>query len=264
MPTPHRNPHALTVSLLLAGSAGLLILAGCGSRTVVDSVQLESQSVPEPVADETVQHGYDDLTRARAANWCRLMDEGRHYPEAVKVRQVNDLINQAEFIWDAPQWGRADYWATPYEVLETNRGDCEDFVIAKYYTLKQMGVAEHKLRFVYARSLKLEQPHMVLAYLPDNRGEALILDILDKQLTPVSARGDLVPVYSFNASGVWLADRQLHGRYLGSADRLSVWRHLRQRLSGHDSAVTTAQASNGRTPVGLWRCRKVSVNTVQP
>jgi len=237
-----------------------LLLTACGSRHEVSSVSLESDTTRliEAETDESADR-YDLETRVRVARWCRLMEEGSAYPEIIKVKKVNDLINQAEFIYDAPQWGKGDYWATPHEILETNRGDCEDFSVAKYYTLKQMGVAEHKLRLVYVKSLVLEQAHMVLAYFPTRDSAPLILDNLEPNILPATQRKDLVPVYSFNGSGVWLANERVHGKFIGSADRLGLWKNLRQKMGRHDNMVATEQAGDSRSiPVGMWSCRKIA------
>jgi len=255
----HRNKigNKKNLAALLLSS---LLLTACGSRQEVSSVSLEGDATQllEAEAGDSAER-YDLDTRARVARWCRLMSEGSTYPEIIKIKKVNDLINQAEFIYDAPQWGKGDYWATPHEILETNRGDCEDFSIAKYYTLKQMGVAEHKLRLVYVKSLTLEQAHMVLAYFPTIDSDPLILDSLQPDILPATQRKDLVPVYSFNGNGVWLANERVHGRFLGSADRLSHWKNLRQKMGRHGNMVAAAQAGErGSVPVGMWRCRKIS------
>ena len=42
-----------------------------------------------------------------------------------------------------------DYWATPVESLRKGEADCEDYAIAKYFTLRQLGVADDKLRITY-------------------------------------------------------------------------------------------------------------------
>ena len=237
-----------------------LLLTACGGRHEVSSISLETDATRLIEAETDDSAGrYDLETRARVARWCRLMEEGRNYPEIIKIKKVNDMINLAEFIYDAPQWGKGDYWATPHEILETNRGDCEDFSVAKYYTLKQMGVAEYKLRLVYVKSLVPEQAHMVLAYFPTTDSDPLILDSMKLEILPATQREDLVPVYSFNGNGVWLANERVHGKFIGSADRLGLWKNLRQKMGKHGNMVAAVQTNGrGSLPVGMWRCRKIA------
>ena len=101
------------------------------------------------------------------------------------------------FVSDDQHWGRADYWATPVEFLATGAGDCEDFSLAKYFTLKALGVPLERMRLTYAKAVKLNQAHMVVAYFATPDAEPLILDNLISDIKPASQRTDLVPVYSF-------------------------------------------------------------------
>ncbi|MBI4206399.1 MAG: transglutaminase-like cysteine peptidase [Betaproteobacteria bacterium] len=107
---------------------------------------------------------------------------------------------------DIIHWGKEDYWATPIEFLSTNAGDCEDFSIAKYFTLRALGVPDDRLRLTYVKELvQYNQAHMVVAYFPSPDAEPLVLDNINKTIQPASARSDLLPVYSFNGSNLWLA-----------------------------------------------------------
>ncbi len=147
-----------------------------------------------------------------------------------KLALVNRFFNRAEFISDMEHWGKEDYWATPVELLATNAGDCEDYSIAKYFTLKEMGVAEEKLKITYVKAVKLNQAHMVLAYYHTPDSEPIILDNLIDELKPASERGDLIPVYSFNGDGLWLAKlRGQEGKRIGQSDKLENWQDLLSR-----------------------------------
>jgi len=102
-------------------------------------------------------------------------------------------------------------------MLASNGADCEDFSIAKYFALKELGVPIERLRITYVKAVQLNQAHMVLAYYPAPKDEPLILDNLENGVRPASERTDLVPVYSFNDEDVLLA-RQ--GRPDASAGKL--------------------------------------------
>jgi predicted transglutaminase-like cysteine proteinase len=129
--------------------------------------------------------------------------------EADQVAAVNSFYNRrVVFREDAENWGQNDYWASPLESLNRGAGDCEDFAISKYATLVALGVTHSKLRLVYVRAMVggpggVAMPHMVLAYYPSPGAEPLILDNLIHDVRSASLRPDLLPVFSFNAEGLW-------------------------------------------------------------
>ena len=145
--------------------------------------------------------------------------------ELAMLATVNRYFNRVRFLSDLEHWGVEDYWATPAEFFASDGGDCEDFSIAKYYALKELGVPIARLRLTYVKSSKLKQAHMVLAYYPAPQAEPLILDNLDDEVRPASQRPDLVPVYSFNDEDVRIA-----GRGGGSPSQIRSWRELTGRL----------------------------------
>ena len=152
--------------------------------------------------------------------------------EREKLELVNDFMNRTPFISDLQHWGKEDYWATPVEFLSTNGGDCEDFSIAKYFALRSLGVPDEKLRITYVKEIVVyNEAHMVLAYFPAPDAEPLVLDNINKTIRPASTRTDLVPVYSFNGSGLWLAkDQTGRGQSVGGSDRIGHWKDVQARL----------------------------------
>ncbi|MGB3623125.1 MAG: transglutaminase-like cysteine peptidase [Ketobacter sp.] len=165
----------------------------------------------------------------RVARWERLIWDIRYHATEQQLKEVNDFFNVLRFRTDQDHWQQADYWATPVETLASNGGDCEDFAIAKYFTLRQLGVPARNMRITYVKALKINEPHMVLTYYP-KQGEPLVLDILVSELLPASRRTDLLPVYSFNADGLWESKSRNEESLLGSADEIAMWRNLKQRL----------------------------------
>lgn len=170
--------------------------------------------------------------RARLEAWKHDAAERKRSParevarEVLLLSDVNRLLNRVPFVDDAAHWREADYWATPAESIGSNGADCEDFSIAKYFLLKELGVPISRLRLTYVKSLRLNQAHMVLAYYARPDAEPLVLDNLEDSVRPASQRRDLVPVYSFNDEEVWI---ELRGRS-GSPQQLRNWRALMQRL----------------------------------
>ncbi|MHB1099779.1 MAG: transglutaminase-like cysteine peptidase [Burkholderiales bacterium] len=189
------------------------------------------------LSDRLVAHvgkKYGENAKQRILDWQKLIAKGKNAPIQEKLKLVNDFFNRVEFVSDLRHWGKTDYWATPVEMLATNGGDCEDFAIGKYFTLLAMGVPVESLRITYVRALRLnpvDQAHMVLAYYTEPDADPLILDNLDKAIWPASERDDLVPVYSFNGGGLWLAKERGEGRKVGKADRISLWNDLLARMN---------------------------------
>ena len=145
---------------------------------------------------------YGEEAKDRLLNWQSVVYDNIDLEELEKLETVNSFFNQnARFVNDIDHWKMVDYWATPVEFLSTNGGDCEDFSIAKYFTLREMGVPVEKMRIMYVKAIELNQAHMVLTYYPTTDAEPVILDNLIKEIKLASNRTDLVTVYSFNAEG---------------------------------------------------------------
>ncbi len=164
-------------------------------------------------------------------DWKKNITDGTGLGESEKLRRINAFFNRhIHFEDDTTAWNQADYWATPLETLARGQGDCEDFAIAKYYSLLELGVPMAKLRLVYVRA-RLDGPagptlqaHMVLAYYATPNADPLVLDNLKGEIRPASARTDLTPVFSFNSEGLWHGTGNQSGR-----SSLSRWQDLLQR-----------------------------------
>jgi predicted transglutaminase-like cysteine proteinase len=159
-----------------------------------------------------------------------LIEQGKSAPDAERLRLANNFFNAARFTSDLEVWRQQDYWATPIEFLIKDAGDCEEFAIAKYFTLSRMGIADDAMRITYVRAQTLHQPHMVLAWYPAPDTEPLILDNIEPSILPAGERPDLTPVYSFNGTTLWLARTRKEQVVSGSATQLEQWQNLRGRL----------------------------------
>ncbi len=182
-----------------------------------------------------IESKYGKVATVRVSEWQQLMLANQALPENEKLAKVNDFFNQSiNFVDDIALWNVNDYWATPVEFLAQGAGDCEDYAIAKYFTLKELGVPEEKMRITYVKAIQLNQAHMVLTYFETPRAVPVVLDNLIPEIKLASTRDDLVPVYSFNGSGLWLAKSRGSGQRVGDADRLSLWADLTQRIMRND------------------------------
>jgi len=164
-------------------------------------------------------------------DWKKLVRNNQKKTVHQKLKLVNDFFNgQIRWVDDEKIWKQHDYWATPIETMLKQAGDCEDFTIAKYFTLLALGVSMSKLQITYVKALKLNQAHMVLIYVKTKRAEPLVLDNINKKILKGSKRTDLKPVYSFNGEGMWLANRKKTGKKVGSSGRIRLWTDLNIRM----------------------------------
>jgi predicted transglutaminase-like cysteine proteinase len=219
-----------------AAAALLLLAAGVYAQAIPD-LGFTTRVSAGLIAQYTRRFG--PLTPDRLAQWIAFAADQKAPPfmqrmDPVKGREVdslqivNDSINQnVKWIDDKLHWGVDDYWATPAESIASAGGDCEDYSIAKYYLLKELGVPLERLRITYVRALTLEgQAHMVLAYYASPDAEPLILDNLDPRIRAASQRPDLDPVYSFNDDEVQLA----RGGQRGKPSQIRAWLSVQERL----------------------------------
>lgn len=170
----------------------------------------------------------------RLATWWDMLTNQNYMklPELQKLELVNDFMNRTPFVRSLQHWGKENYWATPLEFLSTNGGDCKDYSIAKYFTLRALGVSDEKLRFIYVKELaQYKEAHMVLVYYPHPEAEPLVLDNIIGNILPGAARTDLLPVYSFKGSDLWLAKQQGgRGHYASNSGSIGNWRDWQTRL----------------------------------
>lgn len=178
-----------------------------------------------------IRDEYGRRAQKTMEEWEELVSGNRGVPERQKLEIVNLFFNKRIwFVDDREHWRSDDYWATPMETMATLGGDCEDFVIAKYFTLRELGVADERLRLTYVRSTLVNTPHMVLAYYPSPDSEPQVLDNLMDAIKPASRRRDLTPVYSFNGRSLWRAKEFGQGRQVGSAGSVNLWTDVIRRM----------------------------------
>ena len=183
---------------------------------------------------------FGSAARGRIEGWKRFAEErpGEAARERALIEAVNGFLNRLRFVDDQAHWGEFDYWATPAESVGSGGADCEDYAIAKYFLLRELGVPVARLRLVYVRAIRLNQAHMVLAYYPQADADPLVLDNLEQGVRLASQRSDLVPVYSFNDEAIWIETRGQSG----SPNQIRNWSTLLQRLARE---FTTAGLTGG-------------------
>lgn len=169
--------------------------------------------------------------RKRINEWQALLVSLPGNDEKKLLKSVNLFFNERLlFRDDRVIWQQEDYWATPIEALRKGMADCEDYSIAKYFTLRRLGIPNEKLRMTYVKALRLNQAHMIVAYYPTPTSIPLVLDNLTDKILPATQRNDLIPVYSFNAAGLWLPGSGGSNKRVGDSKRLSRWQDVLTKM----------------------------------
>lgn len=207
----------------------LIVLTTVMAMVSLLNAQQISQLNKEQIV-EVLTKNYGERAGKRGAAWFNLIHQSSPLEEINQLIKVNDFFNLLYFIEDNKLWGESNYWAKPIEFIGANGGDCEDFAIAKYFTLLELGIPDEKIRITMVKAMTLNQYHMILAYYATPGSVPLILDNINGKITPASERKDLIPVYSFNGKQLWLNKNKSQGIVAGKSQRLKRWADLNQRI----------------------------------
>ena len=181
------------------------------------------------------RYGNLGAAKQRIQAWEAQIKASGSSSERDKLTEVNRFFNrQIRFTDDIRLWKQNDYWATPIEMLVKGEGDCEDYSIAKYFTLRRLGIPSDKLRITYVKALNYNQAHMVLTYYASPGAEPLVLDNLINEIKPASQRKDLLPVYAFNAEGLYLPGSTSRK---SDSKKLSRWQDILKKMRTEGFAI---------------------------
>jgi predicted transglutaminase-like cysteine proteinase len=145
-----------------------------------------------------VEQKYGRFAKNRFLALDKLVKELENKSDFEKLEKVNEFFNNVPYSKDIQTYSVTDYWATPFEFLARDKGDCEDYVIAKYFILKRLGIDDSKMFLTYVRVQGYGDAHMVLTYFPSLKSEPFVLDNIRRIILPASKRTDLIPVFNFN------------------------------------------------------------------
>ena len=224
-------PNAARAAL----GAGLCLLLLASALAATGELGFSRSVTPGLIARYAGQFGSG--VRGRLEAWKGLVRGNANRAEAERngsaevelLGRVNRFFNGLPPGLDIKLWGVDDYWATPAEFQSIGAGDCEDYVIGKYFTLKELGVPISRLRLVYATTTWSPSGHLVLAYYPSPRAEPLILDNLIGGIEPASRRPDLTPVFTFNDDDLVTPGKDAMGTQL-SGPSVRQWQVLTEKL----------------------------------
>lgn len=141
-----------------------------------------------------------ELNSCTYGKWITFLSGIKDKDPATKIREVNNYMNRAPYITDDQNWGTKDYWSSPGEFM-SKFGDCEDYAIAKYMSLRLLGFNEDEMRVVAVKDMNLKVGHAVLVIFLG--GNTYILDNQIKDVVSTTKVLHYVPVFSINAKAWW-------------------------------------------------------------
>ncbi|MDD3059365.1 MAG: transglutaminase-like cysteine peptidase [Sulfurimonas sp.] len=188
----------------------------------------------EPYVDDAllskIEGKYQLYAKNRFLYLQKTLDEFQNASDLQKLNAVNDFFNNVRYATDAKVYNTSDYWATPWEFLGKDIGDCEDYVISKYFALIYLGIDPKKLFFSYVKSIKFNTAHMVLTYFETPRSEPLVLDNYNLKIFPASQRNDLIPIYNFNGESLYKASANGNGKKVDNDKTHKKWDELKRNM----------------------------------
>jgi len=140
------------------------------------------------------------FNRCHYEQWVKFLVGLKDKDKLTQVQEVNAFMNRAKYVTDDVNWGEKDYWETPGEFI-AKLGDCEDYAIAKFMSLRLLGFSDDALRVVAVKDLNLNVGHAILVVFLD--GKVYVLDNQIKQVVEAARIRHYQPVFSINATSWW-------------------------------------------------------------
>jgi predicted transglutaminase-like cysteine proteinase len=163
-------------------------------RRILDDMVDESSAMADCAADAA------NCTSAALRSWRDLQQHARSQSRLDKLHSVNQFFNRWPYKSDDEAFGRREYWASPTDFMAQS-GDCEDYAIAKYFALRQLGFDKDELRIVVLYDRIRNVGHAVLAVYDGD--DILILDSLSNLITTHTRYRHYIPQYSMNETTRW-------------------------------------------------------------
>ncbi len=154
-----------------------------------------TQDVPEGDCTESF------FNRCHLKEWYAFLATIKNAPRSQQLDAVNRYANEKSYVLDVDNYGVDDYWAIAREFLY-NGGDCEDYAITKFFSLRWLGYNDDDIRLLILQDTNLRVQHAVLVVF--DHGDVLVLDNQSQEVLPQEKILHYVPLYSVNEEQWWL------------------------------------------------------------
>lgn len=194
-----------SISVAFSTSAALNVSAAHGAKLFGTgeraSTDLSSFTKWSTMFDRFSQEANNGSSDKLIQIWRSQLNSLKGLPLKDMASGVNDMMNKIRYVGDKRNWGKSDYWATPVEFL-SNGGDCEDFAIAKYASLRALGVPDNMMRVAIVKDMQKNLPHAILIVYTESG--PMVLDNQIKRMTPSREVSHYKPIFSINRTAWWL------------------------------------------------------------
>ena len=217
-------------------------------------------------ADRRLEHALCERGDCALMRWRRFLAQLKHIDAMAQLRAVNAYLNRIPYKTDLELYGTEDYWATPREFF-ANGGDCEDYAIAKYLSLRALGWPAERLRIVVVHDRARDLVHAALiAY---HGGSAYLLDIEITEVTEQARIERYVPIFAISETGWWSYGPGEHVVTKTEAAKPAkaeiAIKAVGKNVAKADTVITTEAAKRSalRAAMKLLRIPKPVVRTAQ-
>jgi predicted transglutaminase-like cysteine proteinase len=136
-----------------------------------------------------------------AKRFLAILDRALAQQGWARIAEINRAINlNIRPVDDMTQFGVVDLWATPLMTFSSNAGDCEDYAIAKYVALREIGLEDDDLRLVVVHDRDTHEDHAVAAV--RYQGRWLILDNRTLEIRHDADIAGFQPLFVIDREGV--------------------------------------------------------------
>jgi len=136
------------------------------------------------------------------AEWRKEIQSLQGLSRREQVKRVNDFLNQVEYVDDRTAYGENGYWGATPERFFDGGGDCKDYAIAKYVSLRALGFTDSQLRVAIVQDTVKNLAHAILIFYSGDQG--YVLDNQNKKIEPIEAVNRYAPYFSINQTSWWL------------------------------------------------------------
>ena len=143
------------------------------------------------------------ISKNRIVDYQKTLLTLKTLDKETQLNKINFYLNRLLPQYDDVINNKLDSWATPKEFLTVGYGDCEDYVIIKYYSLIKLGFDEKKLFITIVKEKFKGGNHMVLTYFKTKNEPPLVLDNLSFKILDLKIRTDLEAQLFINTTGVY-------------------------------------------------------------
>lgn len=208
-PSPaHAEGDGISAQFRMASAASVSVYKPFkgGYSSLFGTREVKSDDISAFTKWTTVISRFEEQMKAQSSSprmqlWKAAIRDLKGKSVKEQIEGVDGYVNEVRYIEDGDNYNKSDYWATPIEFFSRG-GDCEDFAIAKYASLRALGFSSDQLRIAIVQDKIKNIPHAILIVYSDEG--TFVLDNQDKLTRKTADVSRYRPIFSINATNWWL------------------------------------------------------------